>query len=54
MSTCGIAWSITLFKPLRQPIESVNGALKEQLDLEQHSGRTPAASPFGSCSASWR
>ncbi|MGW2748729.1 IS982 family transposase [Streptomyces sp. NPDC001450] len=30
-----------LFKPLRQPIESVNQTLKAQLDLERHGGRTP-------------
>jgi hypothetical protein len=31
----------SLFKPLRQVIESVNETLKGQLDLEQHRGRTP-------------
>jgi hypothetical protein len=30
----------TLFKPLRQLIESVNDTLKGQLDLERHGGRT--------------
>lgn len=30
-----------LFKPLRHVIESVNEALKGQLNLEQHRGRTP-------------
>ena len=30
----------TLFKPLRQVIESVNNTLKTQLDLERHGGRT--------------
>ncbi|MCE7001230.1 IS982 family transposase [Saccharothrix sp. S26] len=32
----------TLFKPLRQTIESINQTLKAQLDLERHGGRTPA------------
>jgi hypothetical protein len=31
-----------LFKPLRQIIESVNGTIKGQIDLEQHGGHTPA------------
>ncbi|MFD1497478.1 IS982 family transposase, partial [Streptosporangium lutulentum] len=31
----------SLFKPLRQMIESVNQTLKGQLDLERHGGRTP-------------
>jgi hypothetical protein len=31
----------SLFKPLRQVIESVNEIFKGQLDLEQHRGRTP-------------
>ncbi|GGJ27584.1 hypothetical protein GCM10010121_043560 [Streptomyces brasiliensis] len=31
----------SLFKPLRQVIESVNETCKGQLDLEQHRGRTP-------------
>jgi hypothetical protein len=31
-----------LFKPLRQTIESINQTFKAQLDLERHSGRTPA------------
>jgi hypothetical protein len=31
----------SLFKPLRQVIESVNWTLKGQLDLERHGGRTP-------------
>lgn len=31
----------SLFKPLRQVIESVNETFKSQLDLEQHRGRTP-------------
>jgi hypothetical protein len=31
----------SLFKPLRQVIESVNESFKGQLDLEQHRGRTP-------------
>jgi hypothetical protein len=31
----------SLFKPLRQIIESVNETFKGQLDLEQHRGRTP-------------
>jgi hypothetical protein len=31
----------SLFKPLRQVIESVNETFKGQLDLEQHRGRTP-------------
>lgn len=31
----------SLFKPLRQIIESVNETFKGQLDLEQHGGRTP-------------
>ena len=30
----------TLFKPLRQLIESVNQTFKGQLDLERHGGRT--------------
>ncbi len=30
------------FKPLRQVIESINGTLKGQLDLERHGGHTPA------------
>lgn len=30
------------FKPLRQVIESINDTFKGQLNLEQHSGRTPA------------
>jgi hypothetical protein len=30
------------FRPLRQVIESINGTLKGQLDLERHGGRTPA------------
>ncbi|MGO4616936.1 hypothetical protein AB4305_20765 [Nocardia sp. 2YAB30] len=32
----------TLFKPLRQTIESINQTCKAQLDLERHGGRTPA------------
>jgi hypothetical protein len=32
----------SLFKPLRQVIESVNETFKGQLDLEQHRGRTPS------------
>ena len=32
----------SLFKPLRQIIESVHDTLKGQLDLEQHGGHTPA------------
>ena len=32
----------SLFKPLRQVIESVNDTLKGQLDLERHGGHTPA------------
>jgi len=31
----------SLFKPLRQVIESVNETFKGQLNLEQHRGRTP-------------
>jgi hypothetical protein len=31
-----------LFKPLRQLVESVNAALKGQVDLERHGGRTDA------------
>ncbi|BAJ27751.1 MULTISPECIES: IS982 family transposase [Kitasatospora] len=31
----------SLFKPLRQVIESVNQTFKAQLDLERHQGRTP-------------
>jgi hypothetical protein len=31
----------SLFKPLRQLIESVNQTFKGQLDLERHGGRTP-------------
>ena len=31
----------SLFKPLRQVIESVNWTFKGQLDLERHGGRTP-------------
>ncbi|WP_189263704.1 IS982 family transposase [Streptomyces fuscichromogenes] len=31
----------SLFKPLRQVIESVNETFEGQLDLEQHRGRTP-------------
>ncbi|GLY80519.1 IS982 family transposase [Actinoallomurus iriomotensis] len=31
----------TLFKPLRQIIESINQTFKAQLDLERHGGRTP-------------
>lgn len=31
----------SLFKPLRQVIESVNESFKGQLNLEQHRGRTP-------------
>lgn len=30
------------FKPLRQVIESINATFKGQLDLERHSGKTPA------------
>ena len=32
----------TLFKPLRQVIESINETFKGQLDLERHGGRTAA------------
>ena len=32
----------SLFKPLRQIIESVNDTFKNQLGLEQHGGHTPA------------
>jgi len=32
----------SLFKPLRQTIESINQTLKGQLDLERHGGHTPA------------
>jgi hypothetical protein len=32
----------SLFRPLRQVIESINNTLKAQLDLERHGGRTPA------------
>jgi DDE family transposase len=32
----------SLFRPLRQIIESVNDTLKGQLDLERHGGHTPA------------
>jgi hypothetical protein len=32
----------SLFKPLRQVIESVNETFKGQLDLEHHRGRTPS------------
>jgi hypothetical protein len=31
----------SLFKPLRQTIESINQTLKSQLDLERHGGHTP-------------
>jgi hypothetical protein len=31
-----------VFQPLRQVIESVNQTFKAQLDLERHSGHTPA------------
>ncbi len=31
----------SLFKPLRQLVESVNATFKGQLDLERHGGRTP-------------
>ncbi|GFH36511.1 hypothetical protein SCWH03_27390 [Streptomyces pacificus] len=31
----------SLFKPLRQIIESVNETFRRGLDLEQHQGRTP-------------
>ncbi|GLI45051.1 hypothetical protein GALLR39Z86_49010 [Glycomyces algeriensis] len=31
----------TLFRPLRQVIESINQTFKAQLDLERHNGRTP-------------
>lgn len=31
----------SLFKPLRQTIESINQTFKAQLDLERHGGRTP-------------
>lgn len=31
----------SLFKPLRQVIESINESFKRQLDLERHRGRTP-------------
>jgi hypothetical protein len=31
----------TLFRPLRQVIESINQTLKAGLDLERHGGRTP-------------
>jgi len=31
----------SLFKPLRQVIESINETFKGQLDLERHRGRTP-------------
>ncbi|CAL9314740.1 hypothetical protein SUDANB25_05301 [Streptomyces sp. SudanB25_2051] len=41
----------SLFKPLRQVIESVNETLKGQLDLEQHRGRTPRGVIARSCSA---
>jgi hypothetical protein len=34
-------WGAPLLKKIRQLIESVNDTLKGQLDLEQHSGRTP-------------
>jgi len=36
-----------LRKPLRQPVGSVFDALKGQLDLERHGGRTPPASSSG-------
>ena len=32
----------SLFKPLRQTIESINQTFKGQLDLERHGGHTPA------------
>jgi hypothetical protein len=32
----------SLFKPLRQTIESINQTFKAHLDLEHHGGRTPA------------
>ena len=32
----------SLFKPLRQVVESINQTLKAQLDLERHGGRTAA------------
>lgn len=41
------------FKPLRQIIESVNDALKGQLDLERHGGHTRHECLPGCCSASW-
>jgi hypothetical protein len=44
---------VSLFKPLRQLIESVNQTFKSQLDLERHGGRTVSGSPSGSCTASW-
>ncbi len=41
------------FKPLRQIIESINDTLKGQLNLEQHGGRTPPASPYASFNDCW-
>ena len=32
----------SLFKPLRQIIESINQTFKGHLDLERHGGRTPS------------
>ena len=42
----------SLFKAVRQCIESVNDTLKGQLDLERHGGPSKA-SPFACCSACW-
>ena len=39
-------------RPLRQIIESIIGALKDQLGLERHRARSPPASGRGSCNAS--
>lgn len=41
----------SLFKPLRQVIESINETLKGQLNLEQHRGRTPGGVIAASCNA---
>ena len=38
----------SLFKPLRQVIESINETFKGQLDLERHRGRTPRGVGNGS------
>lgn len=35
----------SLFKPLRQTIESINQTFKGQLDLERHGGHTPRRRP---------